>query len=224
MESELKTIQLYGVLGKKFGRIHRFAVSSAAEAVSAMCSQFPGFEKFLMDSKENGLSYAVFYGKNNIHQEELRNCAGDKAIRFAPIVQGSKKNGVFQVIAGIVLIVIGAVLTYFGFPIGPVLIKMGIGLVVGGVIQLLTPVPKGPNARERPENTPSYTFSGPVNTQAQGNPVPVLYGELFIGSAVISAGINAVDQAYIPDNSGSVGSGGTGGNGLPGWIGQFESV
>lgn len=217
MDDQLKTIRLYGALGKEFGRVHRFAVSTAAEAVSALCSQFEGFEKYLIESHEKGLVYSVFYGKTNISKQELRNDCGDKEIRFATMIQGSKKGGIFQIIVGVVLVVVGAVLTYFGIPLGPVLIKMGVGLIVGGIVQLLMPVPKGPNARERPENTPSYTFNGPVNTQAQGNPVPILYGELFIGSAVISAGINVVDQAYIPTGMGSVGTGGTGGNGFVGW-------
>ena len=46
---------------------------------------------------------------------------------------------------------------------------------------------------ERPENKPSYSFNGAVNTTAQGHPVPVGYGRLVVGSAVISAGID-VDE------------------------------
>jgi predicted phage tail protein len=41
----------------------------------------------------------------------------------------------------------------------------------------------------------SYAFNGPVNMQAQGNPVPVAYGETWTGSAVISGGIFSEDQA-----------------------------
>ena len=46
-----------------------------------------------------------------------------------------------------------------------------------------------------PDNGASYNFNGPVNTTAQGNPVPLLYGEMFVGSATISAGIYSEDQA-----------------------------
>jgi hypothetical protein len=73
-------------------------------------------------------------------------------------------------------------------------------------------VPKGRSANDKPENQPSYAFNGPLNTQAQGNPVPVLYGELIVGSAVLSAGITAKDQAIVPSGTGSNGSGGRGGN------------
>ena len=55
------------------------------------------------------------------------------------------------------------------------------------------PTPKATEPSERPENKPSYSFNGAVNTTAQGHPVPVGYGRLIVGSAVISAGID-VDE------------------------------
>lgn len=67
-------------------------------------------------------------------------------------------------------------------------------MAMGGVMQMLSPPPKGLGAQDSPNNRPSYSFNGPVNTNAQGNPVGLLYGELVVGSAVISAGIYAQDQ------------------------------
>jgi hypothetical protein len=84
--------------------------------------------------------------------------------------------------------------------VGNALIGMGVSMIVGGVVQLLTPMPKGPKNTDSPDNKPSYVFTGAVNTQAQGNPVPLLYGRMIVGSAVISAGINAED--YAPSSSG----------------------
>lgn len=48
--------------------------------------------------------------------------------------------------------------------------------------------------RQDPDNKPSYAFGGPVNTTAQGNPVPIGYGQREIGGAVISAGIYTEDE------------------------------
>lgn len=223
---KLTTIRLYGVLGSKFGRKYRMVVGSAADAVRALASQLPGFEAFLRDSEKNGHGYAVFYDKRNIGKEELNDPALCEEIRFAPIILGSKNSGVFQIILGVVLIIVGVLITGFSFgwaaPVGGALISLGVGMIVGGIVQLLTPVPKSPGAREKPENQPSYAFNGPVNTQAQGHPVPLLYGEMFTGSAVASAGISAKDQAIIPNNNfggggGPVGSGGRGGNGSVDW-------
>jgi predicted phage tail protein len=66
--------------------------------------------------------------------------------------------------------------------------------MAGGMQQLLAPSPKGLSSKDSAANSASYVFNGPVNTEAQGGCVPLLYGELEIGSAVGSAGIYAEDQ------------------------------
>lgn len=218
---ELTTIRMYGRMGKLFGRVHRMAVSSAAEAVAALCSQLPGFERYLTESKDNGYGFAVFYGKENLKEDDLRNPCGNDEIRFAPILFGSKSGGWFNVIVGVVLVVVGVILSFTPFAAAaPFFYKMGAALIVGGIVQMLAPTPKGVSAKDKPQNTPSYAFNGPVNTQAQGNPVPVVYGENICGSAVLSAGISAVDQAYVPRAPGA-GSGGSGGGGAPPWHGGW---
>jgi Phage-related protein, tail component len=219
---QLRTIRLYGKLGVRFGRVHRMAVDSAAEAIRALGSQHRGFDAYLTQSKDNGMGYAVFYGKNNLSEQELHNpVARADEIRIAPIILGNKNGGIFQIILGAVLVVVGVVVTGMTFggaaAIGGALVGMGVSMIVGGVIQLLSPSPKGRSSEDRPENKPGYSFNGPLNTQAQGNPLAVLYGELIVGSAVLSAGINAVDQVYIPTSTPGSGSGGGGGGGSPPW-------
>ncbi len=184
----LKTIRLYGKLGARFGRIHRLAVKSAAEAVKALCILRPGFEKELMTSRDRGVNYAVFLGKKNISKDELLHPAGHEDIRIAPVLQGSGRGGIFQTILGAAMIVIG---TWFG---QPWLMNMGIAMITGGVMQLISPQIKGLSAEDKADNRASYNFNGAVNTTAQGNPVPLGYGRMIIGSAVVSAGIYAMDQ------------------------------
>jgi predicted phage tail protein len=215
---EVTTIRLYGRLGVKFGRVHKLAVGSAAEAVRALCSQLRGLERYLNESKDNGFGYGVFYGKKNLHEDDLLNPNYGDDIRIAPVILGSKNGGWIQVILGVVLVVVGAVLSAYGYgAIGQPLMKLGIGLIVGGVVQLLAPSPKGISARDKPENQASYSFNGPINTQAQGNPYTVIYGDVITGSAVLSAGIDVDDQAYIPSGNPGEGSGGGGGGGAPPW-------
>lgn len=218
MSDQLRTIRLYGKLGARFGRSFRMAVRSPAEAVAALCSQLPGFEAELMGSKDRGIGYAVFADKRNLAEDELAHPTGQADIRIAPMLLGAGgDNGVLNIILGAVLVVVGAILTAYGFgAIGAPLASMGWGMIIGGVAQLLFPAPKG-GPEDRPENRPSYAFAGPVNTQAQGNPVPVLYGEMIVGSAVISAGIEAKDQAYVPRDGGY---GNYGGGSAP-WHGEW---
>lgn len=196
----LRTIRLYGKLGARFGRIHRLAVDSTAEAVRALCTMLPGFQQELMTSSDRGIRYACFLGKKNIGQESLQLGGGLDDIRIAPVLAGAKAGGVLQFIVGAVLVVAGLVITGgtfgAGAPFGSALIMMGVSMMIGGVVQMLVPQQAGSSAADAVENGASYNFNGPVNTTAQGNPVPVLYGRMVVGSAVISAGILAQEQAY----------------------------
>lgn len=197
--ARLTTIRLYGALGARFGRVHKMAVQTSAEAVKALCVNFDGLEEFLCNAQQNGMTFAVFRGKRNIGIDDYRELSGTSDIRIAPIMEGSKKAGVFQTILGAVLVVVGAVVgvmtswTGVGGVIGTGMVTAGIGMMAGGVYQMLSPQPKGLQGRDDPDNKPSYAFGGSVNTLAMGNPVAVLYGEREIGGAIISAGIVAED-------------------------------
>lgn len=65
----LKTIKLYGVLAKKFGKEFKLAVESTREAVKALSVQVPGFEQFMLTAHEQGLTFAVFQDDENIGEE-----------------------------------------------------------------------------------------------------------------------------------------------------------
>lgn len=83
----------------------------------------------------------------------------------------------------------------YGTAVGIINAGIGIGasLVLGGVAQLLTPVPKIPTGKNSDKDPrKSYSFSGVQNTSRQGVPVPIVYGETLVGSVVISAGIDTV--------------------------------
>lgn len=225
MTCRVRTVRLYGELGARYGRVFHLAVASAAEAVNALCNMIDGFEAHLMESKDRGVGYAVFLGKTNIREDQLTAPVGREEIRIAPITSGSKKNGLFQIIVGAVLVIVGVVLMYFGQVWAINLVKMGAGLIAGGIVQLLSPQPKKFKPQERPENDPNKYFSGPVNTEAQGQPVPVLLGRAIVGSAVISAGIEIKDNVYVPTPSG----GGTntsnrGGGGSSPWHQDWASI
>lgn len=192
--AQLRTIRLYGQLGAKFGRVHRFALdgNTVGEAMQALSSQLAGFRAFMMNAKDRGLTFAVFAGKRNLSETELNNPIGSEDIRVAPVLIGSKSGGIFQTILGIVLIVADSYFFHTGY-----LTNLGIGMVAGGVVQMLSPQPKGVSKGDSPNNAPSYVFNGAVNTQAQGNPVPAFYGRMRVGSAVVSAGVDAEEYAAL---------------------------
>lgn len=195
--ARLTTIRLYGALGARFGRVHKMAVQTSAEAVKALCINFDGLEEYLMNAKKNGMVFAVFRGKRNIGMEDYQSLGGESDIRIAPVMEGAKKAGIFQTILGAVMVVAGIIISGgtagWAAPVGGAMISAGIGMMAGGIYQMLSPQPKGLQGRDDPENKPSYAFGGSVNSLAMGNPVAVLYGEREIGGAIISAGILAED-------------------------------
>jgi len=197
--ARLTTIRLYGALGARFGRVHKLAVQTSAEAVKALCINFDGLEDYLMNAKKNGMTFAVFRGKRNIGVQDFQELAGDSDIRIAPVMEGAKKAGMFQTILGAVMDVASVITgvatgwTGAGLTFGAGLIMSGASMMAGGIYQMLSPQPKGLQGRDDPDNKPSYAFGGSVNTLAMGNPVALLYGVREIGGAIISAGIVAED-------------------------------
>ncbi|EJR0221165.1 tail assembly protein [Raoultella planticola] len=196
MKEIMTKIILSGVLGKTFGKIHYRLISTVHEAGQALSATIPGFEKFMITSKERGLTYAVFKGEKNIEKDDLGFPVGGEVIRIVPVLIGSKKAGLLQTILGAVIIVASAVGSYFvpGNPVSAFGYKMGAAMMLGGVVQMLSPQPAGLARKESADNKASYAFGGVTNTASQGYPVPLLYGKRRIGGAIISAGIYVEDQ------------------------------
>lgn len=195
----MTTIKLSGSLASLFGREHQRLIGPTREAFRALSATIPGFEKFMNTSKGRGLTFAVFVDKNNVTQDDLDFPNGGQTIRIVPIIMGSKRAGVLQTILGAVLVVVGVLgstigQAWGGGVWGPAAWKIGAAMMVGGVVQMLSPQPAGLASKQDAANQASYAFGGVTNTAAQGYPVPLLYGKHLIGGAIISAGIYVEDQ------------------------------
>ncbi|WP_269564504.1 tail assembly protein [Kosakonia radicincitans] len=195
MKEIMTRIELGGILGKTFGRVHHRLISTTHEATRALAATVKGFEQFMISSKRRGLMYAVFRGKKNIGVDDLGFPVSGDVIRIIPVIMGSKKAGVLQTILGAVLVVVGAVLNFTPFAAAsPFFYQAGAAMILGGVIQMLSPQTAGLASKQDTDNRASYAFGGVTNTAAQGYPVPLLYGKRRIGGAIISAGIYVEDQ------------------------------
>ena len=183
----LKTIKLYGILAKKFGKEFHLAVDNTREAMRALAVQVPGFEHFMLHAHEQGLEFAVFQDEQNIGETELDMNTSAKVIKVVPKVKGA--GGAVQTIFGAVLVVVGAVLTFTGVaaPLGAALIGAGVGMMVGGIAMMLMPKIEGQD-QNQDGNKANKGFGGAVTTVAQGNPVPILYGQREVGGFIASAG------------------------------------
>ena len=118
---------------------------------------------------------------------------------LVPVINGAKSS-LGQILFGAALMAFAwLALPAMGFAaVGAVgamstsVFGIGMSLALGGVAQLLAPKVKAEN-KEAVENKPSYIFNGAVNAVAQGNPEPILYGRMRVGSQVVSAGITSND-------------------------------
>ncbi|GKK07413.1 tail assembly protein [Klebsiella pneumoniae] len=195
MKETMTRIELSGTLGKMFGKVHHRFISTTHEAGIALANTIPGFEKFMISSEERGLTYAIFKNNKNIGLDDLGFPVTGEVIRIVPVVVGSKKSGFLQTILGAVIVAAGAVATFvFDQPWGVNVMMAGGAMMLGGVVQMLSPQPAGLARKESADNKASYAFGGVTNTASQGYPVPLLYGKRRIGGAIISAGIYVEDQ------------------------------
>ncbi|AYY17014.1 MULTISPECIES: tail assembly protein [Acinetobacter] len=219
----LKTIKLYGVLGKKFGREYKLDVANTREAMRALSVQIAGFEHFMLHAHEQGLRFAVFLkGKNssnkrgkkrpaiydhetkrlitgdNIGEEQLDMNTEAEVIHIVPRVVGAGGNGILQTVLGAVMVVVGVLVTVGtlggGAPLGAALIGSGIGMMLGGVAMMLMPKVDTTQDQNQDGNRANKGFGGAVTTVAQGNPVPILYGRREVGGFIVSAGQYPEDQ------------------------------
>jgi predicted phage tail protein len=204
-----RVIKVYGKLAKHLGqRSFKAVVSTPAEAVRFLLANFPELRALMREGQ-----YMVSVGRNPLElgtNPELLHypSASFETIRIVPVVAGAGAAG--RIILGAVLIGVAIFSGGIGFgaagffatagqaaSFGTALIagagNLGIALVLGGVAQLLTPTPKVGVSESDPRR--SYSFSGIQNVSRQGVPVPVIYGEVFTGSVVISAGINTEEVA-----------------------------
>ncbi|NIF20571.1 tail assembly protein [Candidatus Pantoea multigeneris] len=212
----LKTLTLGGALAKKFGKTHRYQVADLREMLRAMCTTVPGFKKYVSNAHLNGIRFAFYSDKHNITLPEFDMSNGANEYRMVSVIEGSKSAGLLQIVIGSAALVAafftaGASLGVWGATLGvgtgaaaltggaalaaTALTGMGLSMMLGGVVGLLTPQPGySVGSSSSADNKPNYAFGSPVNTVAMGYPVPVAYGERENGGAIISAGIFSSDQ------------------------------
>tara|TARA_R100001015_G_C4627968_1_gene187833 strand:- start:1031 stop:1675 length:645 start_codon:yes stop_codon:yes gene_type:complete len=207
---ELKTIRVYGRLRKFLGQSSFKAVAaSPADAMRFLLCNFPKLEKHMMDQ-----FYKVKMGESDITEDSL-NLRSEDDIQIIPVAVGANDffdSTLGKIVTGAALIaapylapaVLGAgaaaagtTLGTIGATIGTAMTSIGVSMAIGGVTQMLTPTPpSNSGASSMGDDDPlaqgSYAFSGITNVSVSGIPVPIIYGEVFTGSIVISSGVDTV--------------------------------
>jgi predicted phage tail protein len=190
-----RVIKVYGKLAKHLGqRSFKAVVSTPAEAVRFLLANFPELRALMREGQ-----YMVSVGRNPLElgtNPELLHypSASFETIRIVPVVAGAGAVG--RIILGVALVAV-IVYPWLCCMGGPNSLRLNHWRRrkprIGGIAQLLTPTPKLGTSENDPRR--SYSFSGIQNVSRQGVPVPVIYGEVFTGSVIISAGINTEEVA-----------------------------
>ena len=211
----MKVVKVYGALRKKLGQCRfEFEAATPAQAIKALCINFPGLDKWLIDSEKDGVGYRVTVSKEKATEQDISPLimpwSEKDVFSITPVIAGAGR-GLGAILAGVALIGIAVASGGAGFAfnatqgvgfVGTGAVpsalaaaagNIGIGLVFMGIAQTLSPQPSLDSTLDESAQLESFSFSNVVNTSKQGLPVPIAYGRVFVGSAIISSGLD-VDE------------------------------
>ena len=198
---QLKKIKVYGKLRQFLGKSYfEAAVKSPQQAMSFLMANFEGLQKHMNDQ-----IYKIKMGGNVITEDYL-SMSGKGDIQIIPVATGSAF--IVPILVGGGAVAAGADLSaafttglggfLLGTVLGTALTTIGTSMIIGGVVDLVSGQNSPQNVSSVSDIDPairgSYSFSGIQNVSTSGVPVPIIYGLVFTGSIVISAG---TDTAQI---------------------------
>tara|TARA_R100000234_G_scaffold106361_1_gene76926 strand:- start:537 stop:1136 length:600 start_codon:yes stop_codon:yes gene_type:complete len=192
----LKKIKVYGTLRKFLGQAEfEVDLNTPREAISFLVCNFKGIEKHMADQ-----FYTIQVGARVI-TEDLLNFRSQDDIKIIPVVHGN----FFQILLGA-----GALFAKSAIPakiLGSTLIStvvtstlatIGTSMVIDGVTSMLTPqqntssAVSGQDSLDPAALASNYSFTGLTNISNAGVPVNLVYGEILVGSIVVSNGVDTV--------------------------------
>ncbi len=192
----LKTIKLYGDLKEITGHSELDAhVNSVGDCIRFLLMNWPQLEGHM-----NERYYQVLTDGNEIGEEEIHYPVVEE-IKIVPVIAGAG-GGVGRFLLGAALIglavfapgaawMAGGTLgfgaaTAGAFSWAALAGNVGIALALSGVSEMLYPTPEPPKFENDQDPRISFNFGGTPNTSRAGTTLPVVYGEIFTGSTVIS--------------------------------------
>tara|TARA_R100001460_G_scaffold658_3_gene3015 strand:- start:840 stop:1448 length:609 start_codon:yes stop_codon:yes gene_type:complete len=195
----LRKIKLYGELAEFVGhKEFEVQVDSLQKAVSFLVNNFAGIEKYM-----NPRYYQVKVGEYAVDETEISHPIGQEDIHFVPVITGAGR-GFGKILLGAALI--GLSFLSFGTSAGlgvafskgfakvgffqKILAGVGASLVLSGVSDMLFPLPEVPGYEDTQDPRLSFSFGGTQQTGRSGTPVPLVFGEIFTGSVVISGSVD----------------------------------
>ncbi|EJJ4072684.1 tail assembly protein [Salmonella enterica] len=191
---------LYGDL-QRFGRRTDLSIKTAAEGVYALAMQIPGFRQRMSEGWYQVRIAGEDVSADNLTARLHEPLPPGAVIHIVPRMEGAK-SGWTGILAGAALIAAsfipelnvavwaGAAATWSSLAF-----SLGVSMMLGGVAQMLAPQPKAPSMHSADNGKQNTYFSSLDNMVAQGNPLPVPYGEVMTGSRRISQELSTRDES-----------------------------
>ena len=188
----LKKIKVYGTLRKFLGQ-SEFDVdlNTPREAISFLVCNFKGIEEHMAEQ-----FYTIQVGAKVI-TEDLLNLNTQDDIKIIPVVHGN----FFPILLGAGALFGASAITAGTFLGSTLLVNaltaVGTSMLIDGVTQMLSPQqnnlsPTGQDALDPAALASNYSFTGLTNISRAGVPVNLVYGEIVVGSIVVSNGVDTV--------------------------------
>ena len=187
-----KKIKVYGTLRKFLGQ-SEFDVdlNTPREAISFLVCNFKGIEEHMAEQ-----FYTIQVGAKVI-TEDLFNLNTQDDIKIIPVVHGN----FFPILLGAGALFGASAITAGTFLGSTLLVNaltaVGTSMLIDGVTQMLSPQqnnlsPTGQDALDPAALASNYSFTGLTNISRAGIPVNLVYGEIVVGSIVVSNGVDTV--------------------------------
>ena len=220
----MKVVKVYGALRERLGQCRfELNVATPAQAIKALCVNFPGLDKWLIDSEKDGIGYRVKVGKQEATPDDVSVLglpwSEREVFSITPVVAGAGRgfgsfllgglligasflfpgaglfgtSGLFG--AGQAVVGVSSASVLSAAAVGTALSAVGAGLVLGGISQMISPTPPSGLELQEANRIENFSFSGITNTSQQGLAVPIAYGRVVVGSAVISSGFDVDHSA-----------------------------
>lgn len=177
-----RRIHLHGSLKKLHEGPIEVVAETVAEAIKFVTTQLPAFAPNAVDGYKR-IKVAGFETFDSLFAP-----TDVEDIHLFPQLNGGKQGGFIQILIGAALIA-ASFIPGLQF-IAPLLLKVGIMLVLGGILQMFNQ-PKRDNTDA--EQRKSHYLGSPRNTVDIGTRIPILCGRRRVGGHYLSFNISAVD-------------------------------
>lgn len=171
-------IYLHGILGKKYGKKHKLCLSKPKDLIFAMEANYVNFVKDLKDLASKNIHYTFIVDNEWCKTADANSVKKMKKINFVPVILGSGP------------VVAGSAITWA--MVAMFVISVVASAVISYIMAGKVDYPSVPGASASTNAfSKSLSFSNRENTVEQGNPVPLVYGRIKVGSFVIQSTVKS---------------------------------